>query len=64
MEQVINDMFQARLPDGLTKRAQRMAIDLNVQPYDGTPSPKETPYSYRSEAEPAPVPFMRTPHAL
>ncbi len=50
MEQEVNQAFQSRLPGGLTKRAQRMAIDLNLQPYYGTPSPVEEPYIYRSKA--------------
>ncbi len=51
MEQVVNELMQARLPHGLTKRPQRMAIDVNLQPYYGTPTPQEQPYIYRSKAE-------------
>jgi len=47
----MNTALQARLPGGLRKRAQRLAIDLNVQPYYGTPTPAEQPSIYRSTAQ-------------
>jgi putative transposase len=50
MEKEVNDVLQARLPGGLLKRAQRLAIDLNLQPYYGEPSAEEEPYIYRSKA--------------
>ena len=50
MEEEVNEALQSRLPGNLTKHAQRMAIDLNLQPYYGTPSPEELPYIYRSKA--------------
>lgn len=50
MEEEINAALQSRLPGSLTKHMQRMAIDLNLQPYYGTPSPEELPYIYRSQA--------------
>lgn len=50
MEEEVNEALQSRLPGNLTKHAQRMAIDLNLQPYYGTPSPEERPYIYRSKA--------------
>jgi putative transposase len=50
MEEVVNEALQSRLPGNLTRHAQRMAIDLNLQPYYGTPSEEELPYIYRSQA--------------
>jgi hypothetical protein len=50
MEEEVNEALQARLPGNMTKHAQRMALDLNLQPYYGTPSPEELPYIYRSHA--------------
>jgi putative transposase len=50
MEEEVNAALQARLPGNMTAHAQRMAIDLNLQPYYGTPSPEELPYIYRSKA--------------
>jgi hypothetical protein len=50
MEQELNAALQSRVPGGLLKRAQRLAIDLNLQPYYGEPSPEEEPYIYRSKA--------------
>ena len=50
MEEAINEALHSRLPGSLTKRAQRVAIDLNLQPYYGIPSPEELPYIYRSQA--------------
>jgi putative transposase len=50
MEEEVNEALQSRLPGNLMKHAQRMAIDLNLQPYYGTPSPEELPYIYRSQA--------------
>ncbi len=50
MEEEVNEALQSRLPGNLMKHAQRMAIDLNLQPYYGTPSPEELPYIYRSKA--------------
>jgi hypothetical protein len=50
MEAEVNTALQSRLPGNLTRHAQRLAIDLNLQPYYGTPSPEEFPYIYRSKA--------------
>jgi len=50
MEEEMNSALHSRLPGSLTTHAQRMAIDLNLQPYYGTPSPEELPYIYRSQA--------------
>lgn len=50
MEEEVNEALQSRLPGNVTKHAQRIAIDLNLQPYYGTPSSEEFPYIYRSKA--------------
>lgn len=50
MEAEVNTALQSRLPGNVTKHAQRLAIDLNLQPYYGTPSSEEFPYIYRSKA--------------
>lgn len=47
----MNAVLQARLPRGLRKRAQRLAIDLHLQPYYGNPTPQEQPYISRSTAQ-------------
>lgn len=51
MEQMVNELLQTRLPQGVMRRPQRLAIDVNLQPYYGTPSPQEQPYIYRSKAQ-------------
>jgi len=51
VEASVNRAFQARVPHGVAKRSQRVAIDLNLVPYYGTPTRKEAPYIYRSQAE-------------
>jgi putative transposase len=50
MEEEVNTALQSRLPGNLTTHAQRLAIDLNLQPYYGRPNPEELPYIYRSKA--------------
>jgi len=51
LEVSVNRALQARLPRGLVKRRQRLASDLNLLPYYGTPTVAEAPYIYRSQAE-------------
>jgi len=51
VEEAINQVFHARLPGGLTRRRHRIACDLNLLPYYGTPTATESPYIYRSRAE-------------
>ena len=51
MEEMLNATLQARIPGKLTSSAQRLAIDLNLQPYYGTPTKEEAPYIYRSKAQ-------------
>jgi putative transposase len=50
MADEVNEALHSRLPGSLTKRAQRIALDLNLQPYYGIPSAEEAPYIYRSKA--------------
>jgi putative transposase len=50
MEEAVNTALQSRVPENLTTSAQRLAIDLNLQPYYGTPTETEAPYIYRSKA--------------
>lgn len=50
MEAALNAALQARVPGNLTRSAQRLAIDLNLQPDYGTPTEEEAPYMYRSQA--------------
>jgi len=50
MEEAINAALQSRVPGNLTTCAQRLAIDLNLQPYYGIPNADEAPYIYRSKA--------------
>jgi putative transposase len=50
LEEAINQTFQARLPSGIRRRQHRVAMDLNLRPYYGTPTPEEVPYIYRSQA--------------
>lgn len=50
LEAEVNEALQSRLPGNVTTHAQRLAIDLNLQPYYGTPSAEEQPFIYRSKA--------------
>ena len=51
LEDQLNAALAARLPGRLSGTSQRMAIDLNLIPYYGTPSEAETPYIIRSQAK-------------
>jgi len=51
LEEAVNLALQSRLPRGLTRRRHRLAIDLNLLPYYGTPTVEEASYIYRSPAE-------------
>jgi hypothetical protein len=51
VEEALNRVFQAKLPSGLKRRRHRLAMDLNLRPYYGTPTSAEAPYMYRSRAE-------------
>lgn len=51
LEAQLNAALKSRLPRGITKRKQRIAIDLNLLPYYGKPTDTEAPYIYRSKAK-------------
>ena len=51
LESHLNTALQSRLPDGIQKGKHKVAIDFNLIPYYGDPSPSEVPYIYRSQAK-------------
>lgn len=51
VEQQLNRALQSRIPPKITKHSQRLAIDLHLIPYYGTPTDAEAPYIYRSQAK-------------
>ncbi len=51
MELDLNAALQSRLPDGIRQGQQKIAIDFNLIPYYGKPSPSEEPFIYRSKAK-------------
>lgn len=51
LEAQLNGALAVRIPGRLSGTSQRMAIDLNLIPYYGTPSEAETPYIIRSQAK-------------
>ncbi len=51
LEREINSALKSRIPKGLNKKKQTLAIDLNLIPYYGKPTEKEHPYIYRSQAK-------------
>ncbi len=51
LEPQLNKALQSRLPSRIDQGHQKVAIDLNLIPYYGQPSPKELPYIYRSQAK-------------
>ena len=51
LEKQLNLSLKNQLPKGLKKKKQALAIDLNLIPYYGEPSPEEAPYIYRSQAK-------------
>lgn len=51
LESDLNAALQSRLPDGIRQGKQKIAIDFNLIPYYGEPSPSEAPYIYRSQAK-------------
>jgi hypothetical protein len=51
LEQQVNAALQSRIPPKIAKHAQRLAIDLHLIPFYGTPSAVEAPYIYRSQAK-------------
>lgn len=51
LEIALNQALQSRLPSHLKQTSQKMAIDFNLIPYYGSPSPSELPFIYRSKAK-------------
>jgi Transposase DDE domain len=51
LEGQLNTALQSRIPAKIQKRPQRMAIDLHLIPYYGSPSEVNAPYIYRSQAK-------------
>jgi Transposase DDE domain len=51
VEQQLNRALQSRIPPKIGQRKQRLAIDLHLLPYYGTPTAVEAPYIYRSQAK-------------
>ena len=51
LEAEINLALKSRIPKGLKKKKQTLAIDFNLIPYYGKPTPEERPYIYRSQAK-------------
>ena len=51
LEKELNLSLKSRMPKGLKKKKQALAIDLNLIPYYGAPSEEEAPYIYRGQAK-------------
>ena len=51
LERALNEALHSRLPSRIQGGKQKVAIDLNLLPYYGTPSNEEEPYIYRSQAK-------------
>ena len=51
LEAQLNKALQSRLPSRIYQGQQKVAIDLNLIPYYGNPSPDELPHIYRSQAK-------------
>ena len=51
LERQVNRALHSRIPPKIAKRRHRIAIDLHLIPYYGTPSEAEAPYVYRSQAK-------------
>lgn len=51
VEQQLNAAMQSRIPAKICKGKHRLAIDLHLIPYYGTPTDAEAPYIYRSQAK-------------
>ncbi|WP_228060808.1 hypothetical protein [Coleofasciculus sp. LEGE 07092] len=50
IEKQLNLALKTKLPAGLKKTKLKLAIDLNLIPYYGQPTPAELPFIYRSQA--------------
>ncbi len=51
LEEQLNEALRSRVPGRLENSRQKLAIDLNLIPYYGTPSEQEKPYIIRSRAK-------------
>lgn len=51
VEKQFNLALKYQLPPRLKNKKLKLAIDLNLIPYYGKPSPEELPYIYRSQAK-------------
>jgi len=51
LENQLNLALKSRLPKGVKKKKQSLAIDFNLIPYYGNPSSEETSFIYRSQAK-------------
>jgi putative transposase len=51
LEAQVNTALHSRIPPKIRKGRHRIAIDLHLIPYYGTPSDSEAPYVYRSQAK-------------
>jgi hypothetical protein len=51
LEHHLNAALQQRLPEDIANHRHRLAIDLHLIPYYGTPNEHERPYLYRSQAK-------------
>ncbi len=51
VERQLNAAMQSRIPAKICKGKHRLAIDLHLIPYYGTPTDAEAPYIYRSQAK-------------
>jgi len=51
LEKQLNQALRSRVPGRLQNSCQKLAIDLNLIPYYGTPSEEEEPYIIRSRAK-------------
>ena len=51
LERQLNQTLQSQIPPRVAKSKQRLAIDLHLIPYYGTPTAAELPYICRSQAK-------------
>lgn len=51
LETNINSALKSRKLPGIAQKKLKLAIDLNLIPYYGNPTPEELPYIYRSQAK-------------
>lgn len=51
LEHDLNQALQSRIPPRIRGGKQKVALDLPLIPYYGTPSEAEAPYIYRSQAK-------------